>query len=251
MPLALTQSKTAMGPGLTASFLGTGGAEPYFYEVLPGGAGGTIDSSSGVYTAPANVPTDPKLQSDVIQVTDYAAVTATASVMIGGPLLLFCEVIQRELGLANGRVYLWDQKLMQPSDSSLYVAVSVPVCKPFGNVNRQSTSGTDSEAFVSMLAMLDVNVISRGPAARDRKEEVILALNSTYAQQQQEANSFYIGKLSMHGGFINLSEIDGAAIPYRYKISVNIQYAFKKTSALDYFDTFETVTIATDPTTED
>jgi GGDEF domain-containing protein len=244
MPLGLTQSATAVGAGITASFLASGGTAPYTYAVLPGGAGGSIDSD-GIYTAPAVVPTDPATQYDTIQVTDDDAATATAPILVGTPLLLFCEVIQREMGLSNGRVYLWDQKLNQPADSGLYIAVAVVNCKPFANVNRQSSSGTQSEQFVSMLALLDINIISRSAAARDRKEEIILALNSIYAQQQQEANSFYIAKLSPLAGFVNLSEVDGAAIPYRYKISVNIQYAYKKTSALQYFENF-TDTIYTD-----
>lgn len=245
MTLALTQSATAIGAGITASFLATGGTGPFTYAVLPDGAGGSVDSD-GIYTAPAVVPTDPSIQYATIEVTDSVAATATAQILIGTPLLLFCEVLQRELGLSNGRVYLWDQKLMQPTDSGLYVAVSVPSCKPFANINRQSTSGTDSEQFISMLAMLDIDIISRGPAARDRKEEVILAFNSIYAQQQQEANSFYIAKLPPGSRFLNLSMVDGAAIPYRYRISINMQYAFKKTSALPYFSNF-TDTVYTEP----
>lgn len=92
-----------------------------------------------------------------------------------------------------------------------------------------------------MLATLDIDIISRGPEARDRKEEIILALNSIYAQSQQEGNSFYIGKLPPSARFVNLSNIDGAAIPYRFRISVNLQYAFVKSKAIDYFDTFSTV----------
>ncbi len=212
-----------------------------------GGAGGTIDSTSGIYTAPTVVSSDPAKLYDTIQVTDYAAATATAQILVGTPLLLFCEVIQQELGLANGRVYLWDQKIMQPSDSGLYIAVSVPGCRPFANVNRQAVNGIDAEQFVSMLATADIDIISRGPSARDRKEEVILALNSTYAQQQQEANSFYIGKLPPGSRFINLSEVDGAAIPYRYRISVNLQYAVSKTKAVPYFGTFADPTVYPNP----
>lgn len=245
MPLTLSQSYTAIGPGLTSSFQGVGGTGPYTYAVAAGGAGGTV-ASNGVYTAPASAPTDPRFVYDTVRVTDSAAATATAQILIGLPLLLFCEIIQRELDLANGRVYLWDQKIMQPTDSGLYVAVSVPYCKPFANVNRQSVSGEESEQFVSMLATLDIDIISRGPAARDRKEEVILALASTYAEQQQEANSFYVGRLPANSRFTNLSLVDGAAIPYRYKISVNMQYAYKKTQALPYIDTFE-FTVLTDP----
>ncbi len=249
MTLTLAQTASALGPGNTASFQGVGGSEPYIYSVDIGGAGGSVDPDTGVYAAPAIVSSNPVNGVDTIRVVDDALEEATATILVGNPLILFCDVIQRELGLANGRVYLWDQKIMQPTDSGLYIAVSVPMCKPFANVNRYSAGmyNSDSDQYVSMLARVDIDIISRGPAARDRKEEVILALNSNYAQQQQEANGFYIGKLSPHGGFLNLSEVDGAAIPYRYKISVNLQYAFQKTSAVDYFDDFADPEVDTDP----
>lgn len=247
MTLVLTQSATAVGPSITASFLGVGGSGSPVYSVLPGGAGGTIDASTGVYTAPNTVSPDPVELYDTIQVDDGGI--ATAQILVGTPLLLFCDILQRELGLANGRVYLWDQKIMQPSDSDLYIAVSVPLCRPFSNVNRPDVDGSDlaQAQVVNMLATVDIDIISRGPAARDRKEEVILALNSVYAQKQQEANSFYVGKIPPHGGFRNLSDIDGAAIPYRYKITVLMQYAFFKMRDAPYMDNFETVDVVTNP----
>jgi len=249
MALALTQSKTALAVNLTASFLGIGGSGSLAYAVLAGGAGGTINASTGVYTAPAVLSTDPLKAYDTIRVTDGAAKVATAQILVGTPLLLFCEVIQRELGLANGRVYLWDQKINQPTDSDLYVAISVATCKPFGNTNRAASagSGMNAEQSVNMSALVDVDIISRGPAARDRKEEVVLAFNSTYAQQQQEGNSFYIGKLPPGAGFLNLSYVDGDAIPYRFRISVVLQYAFVKTKAIDSFSDFSTVQVSTNP----
>ena len=114
MSLALAQSKTALAINLTASFLASGGSSPYAYSVLPGGAGGAIDSSTGLYTAPAVVPSDPSLLYDTIQVTDSLAATASAQILVGTPLLLFCEILQRQLGLANGRVFIWDQKIFNP-----------------------------------------------------------------------------------------------------------------------------------------
>lgn len=243
MTLTLTQTATAVGPGIQASFLGIGGTEPYVYSVVTGGAGGTVDASTGIYVAPATVQSDPAKLYDTVMVTDDDAATATTQILVGTPLLLFCEVLQQELGLAAGRVYLWDQKLMQPTDSGLYVAVSVPSCKPFANVNRNVNG--DAEQFVSMQATVDIDIISRSSAARDRKEDVILALNSIYAQKQQEANSFYIAKLP-GSRFLNISDVDGAAIPYRYRISIAMQYFYKKTKAADYFDGFE-VTPYTDP----
>jgi hypothetical protein len=98
-----------------------------------------------------------------------------------------------------------------------------------------------------MLARVDIDIISRGPAARDRKEEVLLALNSIYAQQQQAANSLFFARLPAIGtGFINLSEVDGAAIPYRYRITVNMQYTFTKVKAAPFYSQFDPVEVAAD-----
>ena len=238
MSLVLNQTLTAIAPGLTSSFGAQGGTSPYTYTVRSGGAGGSINSSSGLYTAPAAMGTTPQTLFDTIQVSDSAGAVATSQILVGSPLFLFCEIIQHEMGLPPGRVYLWDQKINQPTDSDLYVAVSMPICKPFANVIGPDSTGSNSDQFVSMQATLDIDIISRGPAARDQKEQVLLALNSVYSQQQQEANSFLIGRLPPGSRFINLSSIDGAAIPYRYKISMNMQYAVSRTKAVSYFDTF-------------
>lgn len=247
MSLSLAQSKTALLARLTASFAGGGGTEPYGYAVLPGGAGGSIDSVTGLYTAPTVTPTDPKLAFDTIQVTDDDSATATARILVGSPLLLFCEILEKELELGSGRVYVWNQKKFQPHDAGLVIVVSVPVCKPFANTLAPdpSTGWADAVQSVNMLARLDLDVISRDMSAFNRKEEIILALNSLYSQSQQEANSFSIGQLPT--AFQNLSGIDGAAIPFRYRISVNMQYAFTKVKAAEYFDDFEKTEIATQP----
>jgi hypothetical protein len=246
--LMMTQSKTALAPNLGASFLASGGTAPYTYSVRVGGAGGTIDPFTGVYTAPPVVQDDPAFLYDTIQVKDAFASIAVSSILVGDPLLLFCEVIQRELGLAPGRVFLWDQKIFQPTDADLYIAVSVPSCKPFSSINRPDPvlGWSNPIQIVNMLAMLDLDIMSRGPSARKRKEEIVLAMNSVYAQSQQEANSFYIGKLPPGARFTNLSAIDGAAIPYRFRISTVLQYSVTKTKAVPYFDTFQSVQVTTE-----
>jgi len=248
MSLLLSQTLTAVGPGLTSSFAATGGSSPYTYSVLPNGAGGTISSSTGLYTAPSSVGSSPQALIDTVLVTDHAGLKATSTILVGGPLLLFCDIIQtyleENIDLPAGRVYLWDQKIMQPTDSGMYVAVSVPTCKPFANNTVHDSSGNSVQS-VNVMATIDIDVISRDAEARDRKEFVVLALMSDYAQAQQEANGFLIGRIPPSSRFVNLSQIDGAAIPYRYKISVNMQYAVNNTQATPYFNTFSTVTVDT------
>lgn len=253
MSIVLRQTKTALGPLCTASFSASGGTGPYSYSIVTDDddyppAGGSINSSTGIYTAPAVLSTDPERAYDTIRATDALSATAESRILVGSVLALFCEIIQQEMGLPNGRVYLWDQKISQPTDNDLYIAVSVLNAKPFGNVNKQVSTGSstmDSQQWVNMLAVFGVDLISRGPSARDRKEELILALGSTYAEQQQEANSFLIGRLPT--SFVNISQVDGAAIPYRFHIDVQVQYAFAKNKAIDFFDNFEGPEVITDP----
>jgi hypothetical protein len=240
MSLIAKATNIAISPGGTTYVYGSGGSQPYVYSVIPGQAGGSVNSATGLYTAPASVVSN----YQVVKVVDALSSSATVSVLIGSPLILFCDILQKEMDLANGRVYLWDQKIMQPKDSSLYIAVAVISCKPFGNTNRLNSDG-EAEQSVNMQATLQVDIISRGPAARDRKEEIILALNSNYAQSQQEKNSFQIGYVP-GSRFVNLSQEDGAAIPYRYSIAVFLQYMVRKTKVVPYFDSFSDPVVVTD-----
>lgn len=245
--ITISQNYTAVAVNIGASFLASGGAAPYIYTVQGGGAGGSINPNTGVYIAPAVAQSGPNRAYDVIRATANDGEFGTTSILVGSPLLLFCDVIEHEMQLADGRVYIFDQKINQPSDYDLYIAISVPICRPFGNTNKMisTDSGLMQFQYVNMQAMLDIDIISRGPAALERKEEVILALNSIYAEQQMEANSFYIAKLPPNSKFINLSDVDGAAIPFRFKISTMMQYAVSKSQPVSYFDTFSPVELTT------
>lgn len=250
--LTLTQSAKAVGVNLTASFLALGGTPPYTYVVRtnPAGAGGTVDSSTGLYIAPSVVNGGsygpPKQLYDTIQVIDSLGARAYTTILVGNALLLFCEVIQNYMGLANGRVYLWDQKITEPSDAGAFIAVSVLRCQPFANTNKFDGNGNAIQSM-NMFAQLSVDIISRDTEARDRKEEILMAIKSDYAQNQQTANSFYIGKLPPGQQFVNLSDPDGAAIPYRFNIAVALQYFYTKTVGVPYFDTFQAPDINTNP----
>lgn len=242
MSLSLGANTLAVCPGIVTSFVGSGGIEPYTYLVLPGGAGGTINSS-GFYTAPAVIGDDPKLQSDVLQVTDSTGTTATATVFVGSALMLVLDIIRKEMGLEDRQVYLYEQKINIPKDSKIYIAVGVIQPRPFGNSIRFE-NGIAIQS-INMRTMMSIDILSRSTEALNRKEEVLLAFKSVYAQQQMACNSFFVAPLSM--GFQNLSQVDGPAIPYRFNLSVNLQYFVKKSKAVPYFDTFLSPTVTTEP----
>jgi hypothetical protein len=243
MTLSLTQNVFAVAPNVPASFAAIGGTAPYVYSVIAGGSGGTINSSTGWYSAPAFYSSDANRRYDTIQVVDFLGATALAQILVGSVISLFCDILEKEMNLSNGRVYFWDQKINEPTDSNLFIAVSNPISRPYANINR-IINGVEFQTC-NYFATLDADIISRSADARDRKGEIVLALNSTYSEQQQEINSFQIAKIT--APFPCLSIIDGAAIPYRYKISVNILYAEAKSKAIPYFNTFAQPTVYTNP----
>jgi hypothetical protein len=237
MSLNILYNSKALGFGVSAPFEATGGTAPYVYSVVPEGVGGSI-SSSGVYTAPF------KLGNDTIRVTDATGRTAVLKVFVGTALHLFCDILQHQLGLPDGRVYLWDQKINMPTDEGLFIAVETLFCKPFGVTNRFDSVTNQDVQSVNMLANVTMDLISRGPDARDRKEEVLMALSSDYAEKQMELNSFYIGRITSN--FTNLSQVDGSAIPYRFNLNVNLQYEVMKKTGIGYYNNFQNADVTTD-----
>ena len=246
MSLVITQTLTAVCPNITSSFFTAGGSSPYVYAVAPNGAGGTINSSTGLYTAPTVIGTTPQTLIDTIQVTDAGSNTTSATILVGTPLHLLCDILQNGLSLPQGRVYLWNQKVFQPTDSGMYIAVSMPRARAFANNKTYDSNGNVIQT-INMLGYVDIDIMSRDSSARDQKEFVPMALQSDYSELQQEANSFLIGRLPAGSQFVNLSAIDGAAIPYRYKISVQMQYGQIKTQPTPYFSSFSSVVVVTNP----
>lgn len=231
MSLAITPSPTSVAIGGSTQFVGSGGTGPYVFSVLSGE--GSVDPSTGVFTALSHTGVA------VVRVTDSLLDTADSVITIFSALTVFCDIIKTEMNLADDQVYLWDQKINIPPDSRLYIAVGIISCKPFGSardLDYDSTPGIIETLSTNWQATLSVNIFSRGPDARDRKEEVVLALKSIFSIQQQEAYAFLIAPIT--SSFVNLSTIEGAAIPYRFNISLNMQYKIEKTKAVGYYDQF-------------
>ena len=249
MSLTLTGTKTAVGLGNTASFLATGGTAPYAYVVLPNGQGGTIDGATGLYSSPpySSYNPSPSNATDTIQVIDSTGATATATILVGPPMILFLDILSTVLQLPAGRCLLYDTKGFQPTDAGLYIVVGMGHPHVFGN-NKKYDSTTDTYVnSVNVVATLDLHVISVDTSALWQKELVLAALMSPYSISQQEANAFSIGRVPLAGQFNDLSEVDGPAIPYHFQISINLTYAVDASYPTPVFTEFQGVTETINP----
>ncbi len=155
-----------------------------------------------------------------------------------------CEIIQNQMELEDGQVYLYNQKINIPPDDKLYVAVGVGPSKPFGSTRKMASgAGVTQRQSINVLQSLQIDILSRTTEALDRKEEILLALKSAYAMEKQLRYGFMAAPI---GQFTPLGSIEGAAIPYRFSINVNVQYSVSKDQETEYYDTFATPEVVTE-----
>lgn len=240
--MILKQTFSAIAPGIKSSFQAYSGVTPYSYAVTSGP--GSVNASTGLYTAPSVISkTDPTVAT--VTATDANGDTASASIMVGSPLILLCDIIMREMGLSSDQIFLWNQKWTLPNDFRPYVSIAMMTPKAFGSSSIFDPDLNVEVQSVNMSAAIDIRIMSRSLEAVERKEEIAMALKSMYAQRQMAANSFYVSPLPMP--MANLSEVDGAAIPYQFTVPCAIQYFVKKVKSAQYFDKFEDVEVEIEP----
>ena len=155
------------------------------------------------------------------------------------PLKHICNILQNQLGLSSGQIWIYNQKRDIPNDFGTYFVVNYTGQRIIGNTRREIATATGLIEYQSIhsLANLSLNVFSRSSSIRDMRDKAIMALNSTYSQQIQEKYGFQIARNSF--SVTNTSEIEGVAELTRYTISFNVTYMSETTKSIDYYDTFE------------
>lgn len=154
------------------------------------------------------------------------------------PTKLICNILQTQLGLQDGQIWVYNQKRDIPNDFGTYYVVTYNGQRIIGNVRREfvANDGLKEYQSVHSLANYSVDVISRSNTIRESRDQAIMALNSTYSQQVQEARGFQIARNSFQ--VTNTSELEGVAQLNRYTISFNVTYMSETTKSIQYFDTF-------------
>lgn len=162
------------------------------------------------------------------------------------PIKSICKILQTRLSLDNNQIWIYNQKRDIPNDFGVYFVVSYLGQRIIGNVRKEvaTEQGLTEYQSVHSLAQYQVDVFSRNPKAREVRDMAIIALNSTYSQQVQEADGFQIGRNSFQ--VTNTSEVEGVAELSRYSISFNVTYMTQTSNSIDYFDTFAKEVITED-----
>ena len=170
---------------------------------------------------------------------------------------IICDIITHELDLPANYgttsrgdvipcVVIANQNIKLFNTDKLQITVKTIGCRDYASRNETKTvyskdqQNNTVESFIeyqylNQQRQMQVDVYSRNNDARQRFWEVITALKSIYAEQQQDIYNFKIGTLTNSR---NLSGIDGGSDINRYTITFNVLVHYTKSKALNYYDQF-------------
>jgi hypothetical protein len=155
------------------------------------------------------------------------------------PIKIIRDIIKSEMGLEDGQIWIYADKRDIPPDDKLYVVVGNLGTSIIGSGKHyedDGSGGLNEVQAVNMLGVVSVDILSRSRETRIRAYEVLLALQSTYSVQQQEANGVQIGRLPT--AMNDASALEETAYLYRYNFNFNITYKREKIKSVDYFNAF-------------
>lgn len=157
-----------------------------------------------------------------------------------GVLDILRDIILKEMSLPDDRVNIYNSRYELPEDDNIFV-----VLEPFTSQVISNRSWTESGKVKKEEVLYEnqelnthetvkVGIFSRSLDALNRKEEVVMALYSNYSQQQQEENTFKIGR---NMPIENLSDLEGSALLYRFEITVSVLAWYNKRKQIPFYDT--------------
>ena len=162
---------------------------------------------------------------------------------------ILVDIIKRELDLPDNYGYtskgdvipsvvIYAQNIKLFNTDKIQVTVKTLDITPYSNRSKFITDKAGKYYQVQDINIwqaIQVDIYSRNNDAKNRFYEVVMALNSVYAQQQQELYNFKIGIISKVN---NISGIEGGSDINRYAITFNVISFEQKATPIDYYDKF-------------
>lgn len=137
-------------------------------------------------------------------------------------------ILINQMGLAQDHVNIYDEKWVIPSYDDLFIVVEYRNGKVISNRNRFKSNGGETPIETQNIAMLEsivVGVFSRDRSATQRKEEVLMAIMSSYSQLLQESYAF---KIAPNAPIEDLSTLEATAMLKRYDVTLAVYAWYEK-----------------------
>lgn len=158
---------------------------------------------------------------------------------------LIVNILAEEMQLSAGQIWIRYQNRAIPPTPGLFVVVGMVDSQIMGNTTSLTFENSLPHQISEVMARetIQIDIMSRDSTALTRRAEVVMALQSFYAQQQMELNNFKIARIPQ--SFLNTSDAEGGSNLNRYSISVPCIVWYRKDVKLasplgDYYDDFIT-----------
>lgn len=137
--------------------------------------------------------------------------------------------------ISQERINIYDEKWQIPPDSSLFLTIEYRSGRCLSNRNNFIPATLPEDVVesqdVNMVEQIVVGIFSKDRTATQRKEEVLMAIMSSYAQQLQEKYAF---KIARAGEIEDLSALEASAMLKRYDIVLSVYAWYNKTITPGY-----------------
>lgn len=161
---------------------------------------------------------------------------------------ILVDIIKHELNLPDNygktkrgdvipSVIIFAQNTKLFNTDKMQITVKVSDFQTYSN--RNETKEINGEFCqvqdLNQSCTVQIDCYSRSLEARNRHHEIIMAMNSTYAQQQMDLYNF---KLGLIGNTVNISGIDGGSDINRFTTTYRAIIHHQKITPIDYYDKF-------------
>lgn len=160
------------------------------------------------------------------------------------------DIIRNEMGLDQQNVWIHSQnRKIPPQSQELYCTVGCVDFMPISSKSRYNPINDTEVQTVYGRASIQVDLLSRSIEARQRRAELLMALNSFYSKEKQDKHQFRIFELPAR--FINTSSQEGGSEINRFSLIIRAMISEDKVKDSDYYDTFHANILAQEVKTQE
>lgn len=147
------------------------------------------------------------------------------------------QILDNQMTMPIGRVFAYNSNVDLPKDSDLFITLFYSERTPTANNSRMvsTAQGVEEHQTINMAEDVTISLMSRNTSARDRVQDVFLALNSYYSKNLQSQNKLFISSI---GQAVDRSFLEATAMLNRFDIQIRIFRSYEKINTVDYYDTF-------------
>ena len=154
------------------------------------------------------------------------------------------DILRKEMNLDQQHIWIQAQnRKIPPNSQDLYVVVGVVDFLPISSKSyfKQVVGSDDFPTPVERQVLygranVQIDIFSRSNEARIRRGEILMALNSFYSKEVQDAKHFKIFELP--STFLNLSGLAGGSDINRFTMRFYAMIAETKDKSSDYYEIF-------------